>query len=286
MRVWFLAFLWTASGCASLIGGSAAEAPAPSEAQAKAHEPVNPPAPQKDAKESELKVSRVWARMDELETELIRQKERMRLLERALVTGIMPDELTKGVEKEKASEQPHTDSPKPVAAPVAAAAPEAPAPVADPSAPVAAAPASTAAASEAALPPAKNLDEKSYEEKLSRAHALFSGDHWGQAIAAYGAIAQEFPESMTQGHPIYWIGLSWFHLKEYQLAEKTLTDFLNRYAASPLAPRAHFYLAKTEFQMGLVEKAVSRFRNVIRDFPADEAAKMAKMEISRLDQAL
>lgn len=275
MRIWFLVVLWTTSGCASLFGSGTSEkkAAAVTDVPAKAEPQA---VSQAETKENDLKASKIWARMEELENEIIRQKERMRLLERGLITGIVPDELARGYEKEKAPEPSGVEGPKAIVPPVAAA-PSEPTPTLppEPIQPVQAAPAI-----------AQNTDENAYQDKLSRAHALFSGDHWGQAIAAYGAIAQEFPESMTQGHPVYWVGLSWFHLKEYQLAEKNLTDFLNRFAASPLAPRAHFYLAKTEFQMGLVEKAVGRFRNVIRDFPADEAAKMAKLEISRLDQAL
>src|SRR5689334_13264409 len=41
----------------------------------------------------ELRLAKLWARVDDLENQQIRQKERMKLLEKGLMLGIVPDEL-------------------------------------------------------------------------------------------------------------------------------------------------------------------------------------------------
>src|SRR6476620_1111867 len=48
------------------------------------------PAP---ASDMELRLAKLWARVDDLENQQIRQKERMKLLEKGLMLGIIPDEL-------------------------------------------------------------------------------------------------------------------------------------------------------------------------------------------------
>jgi hypothetical protein len=54
------------------------------------------PATQKD--EQELKMARLWARVDELEEANMRNKERIRVLEKGITLGLVPEEL-KGAKK-------------------------------------------------------------------------------------------------------------------------------------------------------------------------------------------
>lgn len=241
-------------------------------------------------KELELKIAQLWAKVDELQSEVTRQKERTRLLHKGLVTGIIPNELGEDYDKQSPAPEPKK----------IAATPEAPAPVAHTPTPSAIPDpedkqklldqelAKKTANPEAAVPAPKQdqRDSKQFEEAYAKAHALFSGEHWGQAIQAFAALGDKYSEELTQGQHLYWMGLSWFYLKEYQLAKKHFDQFTTKWPASPLAPKAGFYVAKADYQMGFVEKALDRYRSVIKDFPADDAAKMAKHEISKLEKAL
>lgn len=249
-------------------------------------------------KELELKLTKLWARVDEMEGELIRHKEKIRLLEKGLLTGIAPVELSNPVgANKKASREALQLS-------VELEAPEKDLQdkkvLVDKNVPADSnLPArddviesdedefksSKDVKNNAAPAPARIANSGQYQEEFAKAEKLYKEKHWGQAIAAYGAL-NVFPDEVTHGHHLFWTGMSWFNLREYQLATKHFEEFIQKFPGESLVGRAHLHIAKGDLQMGFVEKGVNRLKNVMRDFPADEAAKMAKWEMSRIEQTL
>ncbi len=277
------------SSCASL---SSAGTDAAKDSESKVEAKETPQVYGVNNKELELKLTKLWARVDELEGELIRYKEKVRLLEKGLLTGLAPVELT--------DPQRHTkDSGSADLSLQGAADPETPAKDrATKNELAVTAKLATELPSETirqqdvtsaggASSPAASVDPKEgqFQADLAKAEKLFQEKHWGQAIAAYGAL-NVYPDTLTQGHHLYWTGLSWFNLKEYQLAAKHFDEFIQKFPGDPLVAKAHLHIAKGDLQMGFVEKAVNRLKNVMRDFPTDEAAKMAKWEMNRIEQTL
>ena len=63
-------------------------------------------AKQSATEEQELKLAKLWARVDEMEEEQYRMKEKVRLLEKGLTLGLVPEELKKGSGKGKPAKAP------------------------------------------------------------------------------------------------------------------------------------------------------------------------------------
>lgn len=238
-------------------------------------------------KELELKLTKLWARVDEMEGDLIRYKERMRLLEKGLLTGIVPAELSRQ-EKDSAKKKSRVDTMQisvdlesPVNDPVVqdSSADEIVEANDDEFVPNVATKANASGSGEV------GANQAQFQEDLAKAEKLFNEKHWGQAIAAYSAL-NVYPDEVTHGHHLYWTGMSWFNLREYQLAYKHFEEFIQKFSGDSLVAKAHLHIAKGDLQMGFVEKGVNRLKNVMRDFPTDEAAKMAKWEMSRIEQTL
>ena len=113
------------SSCSSILGGEndSSEVTSAPSAESPAHVKVSPT----DA--LELRVAQLWSRVDDLEAQLLRQKERSKLLEKGLLLGIVPDELKAEDERPKAVAKSGTsaeknsqlDIPVPLPAPKAAA---------------------------------------------------------------------------------------------------------------------------------------------------------------------
>lgn len=211
--------------------------------------------------ETELKLAKLWSRVDELETRLIRQQEKVRLLERGFMLGVIPEGLkADNFNQPESLEQKSWD--------------------------------------EADLPqPAKESDKKtevsplpvdsrSYEQLLSEAQAKFNAGRYGQAIADYQAIHQRFPEQTKQGQHLYWIGLSWYYLKEDDLASENLSLLISQFPGSAWLPQANFYLAKVELRRGLRQKALQRLRTVVELYGDKDVAEMARHELSQLQESL
>lgn len=211
------------------------------------------------ADEHELKLAKLWARVDELEEEQLRQKERVRVLEKGLTLGLVPEEL-----------KPKREAPPP--APPAQEPPKAP---------------EAAAAKAPESPPAVSPEEESrYQAALASAHDHFRAGRYGRAIVEYSDIVKSFGDRIDRGMSKYWVAKCWINLKEYNTARQHLGDFLKESPESPWVPRAKLELARVEWKLGLSETALQRFRDVIQQHPYEDAAEMAKMELQNLDKTL
>lgn len=218
--------------------------------------------------EHELKLAKLWARVDELEEEQLRQKERVRVIEKGLTLGLVPEEL---------KTKPEAAAPK-VHEPKIEAKPEAKLDVKVE--PKAEAPA-------AVIAPAMSKEEKDrYQTALASAHDHYRAGRYGRAIVEYSDIAKVFGEKVDGGMHLYWVARCWINLKEYNTARQQLVDFLKEYPGSAWAPRGKLELARVEWKLGLGETALQRFRDIIQQHPYEDAAEMAKMELQNLDKTL
>ncbi len=212
--------------------------------------------------EQELKIARLWARVDEMEEEQFRQKERVRVLEKGLTLGLLPEEMKQEAPKEAKVEK----APEPV--------PEVKEPIVEK--PV-------EAAKPGALAPEA---QEQYKNALASAHAHFSAGRYGRAIVEYSDVGKKFGEQVEGGMHRYWIAKSWMSLKEFNTSRQAFAEFIQDFPASPWAPRAKLDLARVEWKLGLQETALQRFREVIEKHPYEDAAEMAKMELEQLDKTL
>ncbi len=272
----WLVFAFTSSACSHLKFWESSEDAANESQNTGAPGPLSP-------KEVDLKIAELHNRIIDLEEEQLRQKEKMHLIRKAVVLGIVPDELRTQFYEERDA--------KPMAAPKPRIKEEGSPAVATPDGASAKGETNSQAGKEQPgvefnSSPPEVVDEKAYQSKLSQAQSFFGGAKYGEAIAAYSAIGRDFPASLTKGNHYYWIGLSWYYLKEYDYSSKNLQEVVSSYPESPHVPRARFFLAKVEARKGLKEKALGHFREIITAYPQDEAAEMAKAEIKNLEEAL
>lgn len=216
--------------------------------------------------DAELREAKLFARIDELEEQQKRQKERMVVLERGLVTGLVPEELK---DKSAAKAPAKTDDAKPThSAPVTQASKGAPVAAAAPGAPT------------------KVSDDAELKKRQIVAQEHFKNGRYGKSIVEYTSIGKDFGDNADQGSHVFWIGRSWAGLRDYQNARAALLEFINGHAQSPLIPRAKLELARAESRLGLKETAVKRLRDVIQSHPNEDAAEMAKMELAGMQKNL
>jgi TolA-binding protein len=214
------------------------------------------------ASDLELRLAKLWARVDDLENQQIRQKERMKLLEKGLMLGIIPEEL----KTDKASKH---ETKK-----LAPEAEEAPASV------------------QTTMPPPplasgeKSKDIAEYQRLLRAAQEKFNSASYGQAIVQFNEIGEKFDDGLTEGSHNYWIGLSWFYLKEMQLAEASFKKLIDQFNQNSWVPYARFYMAKIDLDRGLSGRARDQFKLLIDEYPNQDLGEMARMEIDRMREKL
>ncbi|MBM4250498.1 MAG: tetratricopeptide repeat protein [Deltaproteobacteria bacterium] len=237
--------------------------------------------------ERDLKVAKLWARVDELEEEVLRQKERIVILERGLTLGLVPDELKYPERSKKpktvvVSVHPETAEKKSVD--LEKTVPDLPPPSTDPEAPQLKI--TKVADGDRKGSPSTAPDHEEYELAVAAAHDSFRSGRYGRAIVEYAAIGKKFGEQIDAAMHQYWIAKCWANLKEFNTARQLLVEFLKKHGDSPWAPRARLDLGRVEWQMGLRESALATFKSVIQKYPLADAAEMARMELESLDKKL
>ncbi len=281
IALFLIACSWALSACQHLFSNASAGAEsAPVDASARESDPaivphtaVSPalpsPSTTPNGNELELKLARLWARVDELENQSIQQKERMKLIEKGLLLGIIPDELKGGKSKKKVSavrsEIPAKDeeeaSVEPPAEPAAAQAPK-----------------------EAAQDRSKDL--ATYKRLLQKAQEKFNAAQYGQAIVLFNEVGDGFDDSLTEGSHLYWIGLSWYYLKEFQLAEQSFKNLREKHPENLWVAHARYYQAKIDQTRGLSKRALEQFSQLMEEFASQDLGEMARMEVARMREKL
>lgn len=213
--------------------------------------------------EQELKVAKLWSRVDELEEEVFRQKERMRLLEKGLLTGIAPDGLgaASAPKAKKESQAPQLlveeDSTAELAPP------------------------------KTENPNDMNLEEQDqYTKQLEAARGLYTSARFGKAIAAYEKILTSYAGKVDGGFIKYWIGCSWRQLKEYTTAEEILNELIEKHASSPWIPRAHYELAKVYIDANNLSSAREKLKFIKNKYQYEDVSELATRELEELPNKL
>lgn len=272
--------------------------------------------------ELELKITKLSARLSELEGNLLRQRERMKLVERGLMLGILPEELkaerdweldpvgSSGHEKgkrknsskssaksaEKSNAKTSKNSKK------AKSQDEASGPelsdikedeyVEDQLADLP----ETGKANPTPDDLAKSLptgdtklssaELEEYQKRFTLAHDNYRAGRYGRAIVDFTSIGKDYGAKIENAPYKFWIARSWVGLKEFQTARDLLAEYVRDFPSSPWAPRANLELSRAEFQLGFKEKAVKRLRDLIQAYPNEDATEMAKMELQNMQKAL
>ncbi len=243
----------------------------PSAEAAKAeHEDKAPPsqvAPETQPKvavksdDADLKFAKLWARMEELEAEQYRHKERIRLLEKGFMLGIVPEEMrqnekyvtaptAKPIEPqmEVVATMPHDESHEHKKEEVQAADPEL------------------------------------YQKLLASAQGNFRAGKYGQAVVEFTEIQKKFPEA--QDLASFYIGKSWIELRDYIQAKSALQNAIKYDRENRWSPFAKFELARIDLKDRRQESARKKYEEIINAYPNHEVSEMAKLQLEQMKKSL
>lgn len=158
--------------------------------------------------------------------------------------------------------------------PVAAAAPAAP----QPGAAGAAAPATAAAATAAAPTPASEAEGRAYEAAQGQRKI---GNYQG-AIAGFRNFIAQYPKSALAHRAQYWIGDSYYNLRDFKNAIASQQRLISSYPNSASVPDALLNIASSQFEMRDTAGARKTLDKLVGRYPASEAAEKARRRLSTL----
>lgn len=155
-----------------------------------------------------------------------------------------------------------------------------PAPAAAPATPPVAAPAAAAAATTATTLAfgAAAAEVRAYEAAQGQRRI---GNYQG-AIVAFQNFIRQYPQSNLAPRAQYWIGDSYFNLRDFKLAVASQQALIKSYPDSPSVPDALLNIASSQIEMGEANAGRKTLEDLVVKHPVSDAAEKAKRRLASL----
>lgn len=102
------------------------------------------------------------------------------------------------------------------------------------------------------------------------------------AIAGFQRYLTDFPNTSLAANAQYWIGESYYSLKDYAKATQAFESVVNDYPRSDRVAPALFKLGVVAAETGDVRKARMHLKRVIEEFSGSNEAKLAKNKLAEI----
>ena len=108
-----------------------------------------------------------------------------------------------------------------------------------------------------------------------------SGNYTGAIVALQNFLAK-YPTSSLAPRAQYWIGDSYFNLKDYKLAAASQQKLLAQYPDSSSVPDALLNLASAQVEIGDAASARKQLELLVSKYPTSDAAEKARKRLVSL----
>lgn len=123
------------------------------------------------------------------------------------------------------------------------------------------------------------LDESRVYEA---AQQLRRNGNFQGAISAFQAFMTQYPRSTLAHRAQYWIGDSYFNLRDYKNAIASQQKLMSAYPDSASSPDAMLNIASAQAELGEIAAARKTMDSLVSRYPSSEAAEKAKRRIATL----
>jgi tol-pal system protein YbgF len=130
----------------------------------------------------------------------------------------------------------------------------------------------------AAAAPADATEARVYEAAQGQRRI---GNYQG-AIAAFQNFVVQYPKSTLAPRAQYWIGDSYFNLRDFKNAIASQQKLINTYPDSTSVPDALLNIASSQLELGDTATARKTMEGLVARYPLSDAAEKAKRRLATL----
>ena len=120
-------------------------------------------------------------------------------------------------------------------------------------------------------------DIKSYED----AHKIFRSGNYQGAVNAFRGFVEQYPNSILASNAQYWIGISFYNLKDLRAALGSHQQLLKRYPDSPKVPDSMLNIATIQADLNDQGAAKITLEDIVSKYPNSEAATKARSRLAK-----
>lgn len=119
-------------------------------------------------------------------------------------------------------------------------------------------------------------------DAFKAALAQFQKGDFARAANAFKGFIWKYPKSAYQPTARYWLGNTFYALRDYKRSTEMLQSVVKEYPTHPRAPDALFSIAQNQLEQG--QKNISRktLRQVIAQYGRSETAKNAQTKLAQI----
>jgi tol-pal system protein YbgF len=122
---------------------------------------------------------------------------------------------------------------------------------------------------------AKNVESDAYEA----AYSLFKAGSYQDAISRFNKFLKTYPGSSFAPSAHYWIGNSYYALRDFKSAISAQEKLIKTYPDSAKAPDAMLNIASSQQEMNKKPAARKTLETLVARYPGSEAADKAKRRL-------
>ena len=120
------------------------------------------------------------------------------------------------------------------------------------------------------------------KKEFDAALAVFRKGEFASASASFAAFLRKYPSSGYRPSALFWLGSAKYVTREYTDAANQLRSFVSMNPHHVRVPEAMLTLANAQLEIKQSKEARKTLEDLIKAFPASEAAQAAKERLSRL----
>jgi tol-pal system protein YbgF len=132
-------------------------------------------------------------------------------------------------------------------------------------------------------PPAATGDTGAETRAYEAAQSQRRVGNYQGAIVAFQNFIKQYPKSNLAPRAQYWIGDSYFNLRDFKLAIGSQQALLKSYPDSPTVPDAMLNIASSQIEMGETVTGKKTLEDLVAKYPVSEAAEKAKRRLGALN---
>ncbi len=134
------------------------------------------------------------------------------------------------------------------------------------------------AATNSGVPAGGSEESRAYES----AYNLFKTARYQDAVSQFNKFLKSYPGSSLAPSAHYWIGNSYYALRDFKNAISTQEKLIGTFPDSAKAPDAMLNIASSQQEMNKKSAAKKTLENIIRKYPGSDAADKAKRRLASL----
>jgi tol-pal system protein YbgF len=114
------------------------------------------------------------------------------------------------------------------------------------------------------------------------AYSHYLNGKYGLAVEGFQRFVKDFPGTSLTPNAYYWLGESFYRLKNYPRALQSFEYLSTEYPGSEKVPAALYKLGLVAGEIGDLAKSRKYLKRVIEEFPASDESKLAKNKLAEI----